>query len=245
MKLETSAMHFHILQHVDFEGPAAIEHWITDKHHSFTITRFYLAEHLPAQDDFDVLIIMGGPMGVEDAEQYPWLIEERRFIQQSIRSGKTILGICLGAQLIARAAGATVVKNTHREIGWFPVSLLTEGSPAVLKGVFESGAEAFHWHGDTFGIPPAAVNFASSTACAHQAFILCERVIALQFHIETTESSAALLVTKCRDELDGSKYVQSEEEIFSDPVRFNAINKMLYRLLENMAALSQPDPMER
>ncbi|MEA1889681.1 MAG: type 1 glutamine amidotransferase, partial [Pseudomonadota bacterium] len=165
----------------------------------------------------------------------PWLLKERLFIQQSISSGKYILGICLGAQLIARASGAEVVKNDYREIGWFDINIEQENLPALLNDVFKQSTEVFHWHGDTFEIPEAALHFASSEACANQGFILNDRVIGLQFHIETTESSAALLVENCRDELDGSTYVQSEAEILADSTRFNRLNRLLSRLLENIA----------
>lgn len=227
-------MRFHILQQVVFEGPAAIEDWLDDNHHSITKTKLFQGDALPAQADFDVLIVMGGPMGVEDFEQYPWLVRERQFIQQSIKSGKHILGICLGAQLIARASGAAVVKNRYREIGWFDVKIGQENFPSLLKGVFNQSIEVFHWHGDTFEIPEGALHFASSAACVNQGFILNERVIGLQFHIETTAASAALLIENCGDELDGSIYVQSEAEILSDSTRFIRINQILSRLLENI-----------
>ena len=228
-------MRVHILQHVAFEGPAAIEKWLMDRNYTFTITKFFQRDSLPAQDDFDVLIVMGGPMGVEDCQQYPWLVEERQFIQESIKRDKYILGICLGAQLIARACGARVTKNKYREIGWFDISIIEENLPEILKGVFPENTEVFHWHGDIFEIPQGAIHFAASEACANQGFVLNGRVIALQFHIETTKDSAALLVQNCRHELDSSSYVQSEEQILADSTRFNWINQMLSRLMENIA----------
>ncbi len=227
-------MRFHLLQHVAFEGPAAIEGWLDDNNHSLTTTKFFQGDALPAQEDFDVLIVMGGPMGVEDVEQYPWLVRERQFIQQSISAGKYILGICLGAQLIARTSGAKVVKNRYREIGWFDINVEQGSLPSLLKNVFKPNAEVFHWHGDTFEIPEAAEHFASSEACRNQGFILNDRVIGLQFHIETTEASAVSLVENCRDDLDGSSYVQSEVEILADTARFGRLNRILFRLLENI-----------
>jgi GMP synthase-like glutamine amidotransferase len=232
-------MRFHLLQHVSFEGPAAIEGWLKNNHHSLTTTKLFQSDPLPAQDDFDVLIIMGGPMGVDDVEQYPWLIEERKFIQKSIQNDKTILGICLGAQLIARACDARVCKNKYREIGWFDISVNSENLPAILKDVFPEKMEVFHWHGDTFEIPESAVHFASSEACNNQGFILNGRVIGLQFHIETTESSANLLVDNCRDELDGSVFVQSEEEIKAEPEKYTMLNQVLFDLLENLVEFNR------
>ena len=227
-------MRFHIIQHVAFEGPAAIESWLKRRNFTITTTRFFLGDTLPVQEDFDVLIVMGGPMGVEDVQQYPWLTEERRFIQESIGNGKYILGICLGAQLIARACNARVIKNKYREIGWFDISIKDENLPGILKDVFPEKKEVFHWHGDTFEIPLGAIHFAASEACANQGFILHDRVIGLQFHIETTLDSAALLVKNCGDDLDASMYVQSATEILDDSTRFNRINQILSRLLENL-----------
>ncbi len=228
-------MRVHILQHVAFEGPAAIEDWLMHRNYTYTITKLFHGDSLPAQDEFDVLVVMGGPMGVEDCEQYPWLIEERQFIQESIKRDKYILGICLGAQLIARACDTKVTKNKYREIGWFEISIIEEKLPDILKGIFPKKPEVFHWHGDSFAIPPGAVHFATSEACANQGFILNGRVIAMQFHIETTRDSAALLVQNCRHELDSSTYVQTEEEILADYTRFNRINQILNRLMDNIA----------
>ncbi len=228
-------MRVHILQHVAFEGPAAIEDWLMHRNYTYTITKLFHGDSLPAQDEFDVLVVMGGPMGVEDCEQYPWLIEERQFIQESIKRDKYILGICLGAQLIARACDTKVTKNKYREIGWFEISIIEEKLPDILKGIFPKKPEVFHWHGDSFAIPPGAVHFATSEACANQGFILNGRVIAMQFHIETTRDSAALLVQNCRHELDSSTYVQTEEEIIADYTRFNRINQILNRLMDNIA----------
>lgn len=227
-------MRFHILQHVPFEGPAAIADWLQQNNHKSRTTRFFEGDTLPNQDEFDVLIVMGGPMGVEDVDLYPWLLEERQFIQQVIAAGKVILGICLGAQLIARACGAAVVKNADKEIGWFDISCRQEEDSSLLHAVFKPKVEVFHWHGDRFEIPAEAEHFAGSEACHNQGFILNNRVIGLQFHIETTEASVKLLVNNCRDELDGSVYVQSEAEIFSDKSRFVQVNAMLHRLLENI-----------
>ena len=227
-------MRFHLLQHVAFEGPAAIQDWIDRNGHTLTTTKYYQGDPLPNQDEFDFLIVMGGPMGVEDIEQYPWLVPEREFIQQSIEAGKHILGICLGAQLIARACGAEVFKNNQREIGWFKIAIDKQNLPAVMRDVFPASAEVFHWHGDTFEIPRGACHFATSEACSNQGFILNEKVIGLQFHIETTEESAALLIKNCGNELDGSTYVQSEAEILADSNRFKQINQLLFRMLESI-----------
>ena len=227
-------MRFHLLQHAAFEGPAAILDWITGNGHTLTTTKLYRGDLLPSLSDFDFLIVMGGPMGVEEIQQYPWLAAEREFIRQSIDAGKYMLGICLGAQLIARACGAKVTRNIHREIGWFDVTIENQYLPEALHDVFPVKTEVFHWHSDTFEIPEDASHFAASQACSNQGFILNGRVIGLQFHIETTADSAALLVKNCGEELDGSLYVQSASEILADSTRFIKINQLLSAMMDNL-----------
>jgi GMP synthase-like glutamine amidotransferase len=177
---------------------------------------------------------MGGPMGVYDELQYPWLTEEKTFIRRSIDAGKIVLGICLGAQLIANALGAVVFKNPYREIGWFPIERQLNANESAMADIFPETLEVFHWHGDTFEIPQGAKLLASSEGCRNQGFIIDSRVLGLQFHLETTSESAGALIQNCGAELDGSKYVQSAAEIMSDKSRFLRINAIMYSLLEKL-----------
>jgi len=229
-------MRFHLLQHAVFEGPAAIQDWIIANGDTLTVTKLYSGDQMPAQEGFDFLIIMGGPMGVDDVQQYPWLAAEREFIRKSIEAEKLMLGICLGAQIIARACGAMVTKNDHREIGWFDVTIDTQSLPDALKDAFSANADVFHWHGDTFEIPEGACHFAASEACSNQGFIINGRVVGLQFHIETTAESVALLIQHCGDELDGSTYVQTATEMLEDSARFTKLNQHLSALLKNLTS---------
>ncbi|MCK7557005.1 type 1 glutamine amidotransferase [Chitinophaga sedimenti] len=114
-------MNIHYFQHVPFEGLGCIADWIDRKGHQVSVTRWYAGDAPPPHDQTDWLIIMGGPMGVYDAAQYPWLETEKAYIREAIQQGKRVLGICLGAQLIAAALGAKVYPNREKEIGWFPV----------------------------------------------------------------------------------------------------------------------------
>ena len=115
-------MHIHILQHVNFETPGLISNWIEKKGHSFSITNFRQGDSLPGFDSFDMLIILGGPMSVHDEDKYTWLKQEKNFIRESINLNKKVLGICLGAQLIADVLGAKVHNMASPEIGWFKIS---------------------------------------------------------------------------------------------------------------------------
>ncbi|RLB69512.1 MAG: amidotransferase [Deltaproteobacteria bacterium] len=224
-------MNIHYLQHVPFEELGSIEADLTGKKHQLTSTNLYKNESLPTVDDIDWLIIMGGPMGVNDEDQYHWLKQEKQFIKQAIESGKIVLGICLGAQLIAAALGARVYKNRHSEIGWFDINRHPDAEETILSSAIPPQVEVFHWHGDTFDIPAGAKSLAFSAACPNQGFILDNRVVGLQFHLETTPTSAQALINKCRDELDGSLYVQTESEIVADPQRFSRINQIMANIL--------------
>ena len=220
-------MNVHYLQHVPFEGLGSIEPWLTNRGHTITATHLYNNEELPPIDDIDWLIVMGGPMGVEDQAIYPWLTKEKTFIQQALDQKKIVLGICLGAQLIADVSGAYVIKNTYREIGWFPIQLSDEVKATKLGRALPSECDVFHWHSDTFVIPSGATPLASSKACLNQGFMIDERVIGLQFHLETTPDSALDLTIHCKNELDNSQYVQTAEEILEKSERFEVINKIM------------------
>ncbi len=225
-------MRIHYLQHVPFEGLGSIEPALVAKGHQLSCTHIYNNQSLPPVNDIDWLIIMGGSMGVNDVDKYPWLREEKRFIKEAIFSEKIVLGICLGAQLIADSLGARVYKNNYREIGWFGIDRLPGADKTILNTVLPKQVEAFHWHGDTFDIPSGASAIFESEACKNQGFILHDRVLALQFHLETTPASAVALIENCRNELDGSRYVQSTEEIIADARRFLTINKMMRSVLD-------------
>lgn len=229
-------MRVHYLQHVPFEGLGSMEAVLTEAGHNLTATQLYRDEVLPDPSAFDLLIIMGGPMGVGDESFYPWLAPEKRFIKASVDQGKKVLGVCLGAQLLAEALGAEVTKNPHREIGWFPVTRDPALSSTCLGDIFPEQAEVFHWHGDTFSVPHGAVAVGSSQACRHQGFLMDNRVLALQFHLETTPDSAARLIEHCGHELEDLPYVQSEAEMLGQAERFEAINRIMKGVLSALGA---------
>jgi GMP synthase-like glutamine amidotransferase len=227
-------MNIHYLQHVPFEGLGSVEPVLLSRGHRLTATRLYAGENLPAVSDFDWLIVMGGPMGIYDDDDYPWLAQERTFIKQVIDAGNIVLGICLGAQLIADALGGQVFRNRHREIGWFPIFRSQSVGRTIMDGVLPDRMDVFHWHGDTFDLPADCLPVASSEACVNQGFVYENRVIALQFHLETTCETAQALIDNCGNELDGSRFVQPENELLADPARFDQINHVMQRLLEKI-----------
>ncbi len=233
-------MRIHYLQHVPFENLANIEGWAVSRGHSLTCTRLFSGESLPDPDSFDWLIIMGGPMNIYEHDKHPWLAEEKRFIGRAIASGRMVLGICLGAQLMADVLGAEVVKNENREIGWFTVDLTAEAKASSLFSVLPRSFTAFHWHGDTFAIPPGAVRAAFSRGCANQAFVL-GRAVGLQFHLESSEESLEHLLENCAAELGQghSPFVQSEEELAAGRQHFAGMRALMEVFLDNMALLGK------
>lgn len=230
-------MRIHWLQHVPFEGLGSIGDWAAKYEVRVTGSRMFAGDELPPLAAFDLLIVMGGPMSVNDTLSHPWLSTEQAFIAQAMDGGKMILGICLGAQLIASAAGADVYPNGCKEIGWFPVERTAVAPSHPVGKVLADRAEVFHWHGETFDLPKGAAHLMRSPGCAHQAFALGDRIVGLQYHLETTMASARNLVDNCRHELVEGIYVQGELDMLSRPERFARLNLEMNRLLDYFGVL--------
>ena len=224
-------MRAHLLQHVPFEGLASIHSWLDAHDATLTSTRFFEYATLPSIDKIDFLIVMGGPMSVNDESRYPWLVKEKRFISEMINREKAVLGICLGAQLITSALGSRVYPNNQREIGWFPIQSVLPPEPDKAFR-FPDQCLVFHWHGETFDLPQGAIHLAASEACKNQAFQMGSRVIGLQFHLEMTPQSAREIVKHCRQELVPEQFVQSEEAILSASInRYAEANALMADVL--------------
>ena len=221
------------LQHVHFETPGKILNYVVGKGYDYSFVKFFEDNWvLPSPAENDVVVVMGGPMNIYEYEKYPWLRDEKEFLKRVIDAGKKVLGICLGAQLLADVMGGEVIKNKEKEIGWFRIKLTDEGLSSLLFKGFPEEFPAFHWHGDMFTIPDGAVRLAYSEACENQAFSFENRVVALQFHFETTSELAGNLIKFSGDDLQGGgSYVQSPDEILNG--EFDQINKLLFRFLDN------------
>ena len=233
-------MRLHYFQHVSFEGLGSIEPWAKEMAYEITSTRLFAKDPFPNLDDIDWLIVMGGPMGIYDEDEYPWLSAEKNYIEQAVAQGKIVLGICLGAQLIADVLGAKIYPNKHKEIGWFPIQKINETTQTRLADFLPKKIDAFHWHGDTFDIPKGAIHIAKSEACENQGFIYDDHVVALQFHLETMEQSAKELIENCQDDITEGPFIQSSVEIFSDKKRFEKINFLMSELLNHLSYVSSP-----
>jgi GMP synthase-like glutamine amidotransferase len=226
-------MSIHSLEHEPFEGLANIEVWAKKKGHSTTRTLLFNNEEFPDISDFDWLFIMGGSMNIYEEEKYPWLREEKNFIAEAIANKKIVLGVCLGSQLIADILGSRVTKNKYKEIGWFPVTLTREAKSSPIFRTLPNKFFTFHWHGDTFLIPPGAARIAQSEGCTNQAFEY-GRVIGLQFHLEYSVESINLMIRNCSDEIMDGKFIQKPDEIVSQISNVHKIKEILNTLLDNM-----------
>nr|WP_279625562.1 type 1 glutamine amidotransferase [Desulfomicrobium norvegicum] len=211
-----------------------MDKWLNQRNANVSYSRFYESNDLPALSEIDIVIIMGGPMSVHDESEFPWLVEEKRFLREAISAGIPILGICLGAQLLASALGAKIYKNSQKEIGWFDITKVP--NPGFQ---FPDTIKVFHWHGETFTLPPGAVHLARSAACEQQAFQYGENIIGLQFHLETTQETINSLIKNCNDELISDIYIQPETSIKYEKIEnFGKINNLMSLILNYITKIN-------
>jgi GMP synthase-like glutamine amidotransferase len=224
-------MRIHSLQHVTFEGSANITAWARQHGHEITRTRLHAQEPLPDHDAYDCLVIMGGPMNIYEHGAFPWLIREKTFITDAIDKKRVVLGVCLGAQLIADCLGGKVTSSPHREIGWYPLTRTPESEGSFLS-VLPLQFEAFHWHGDMFSIPPGARRLAGSEACPNQAFQYEDHVLGMQFHLDYSKDSIQTMIDHCSAELIADTHVQTDPEVLTDTHRALSLERRLFSVMD-------------
>lgn len=225
-------MRIHTILHESFEDSGYIRIWAEGNGHPYSETHIYAGEKLPCPEEYDLLVVMGGLMNIYEDEKYPWLSEEKRYLKSAIDCGKNVLGICLGAQLIASVLGAEVTKNAAPEIGWFEVEKLSEGRNTALWSLIPDRFPSFHWHGDTFAIPDGATRLFTSAACNNQGFIYGGRVLGLQFHPEVMVENLHNLVENCPDDIaQCSASVQAVAEIL-DESRITSAHEIMVCILD-------------
>lgn len=224
------------LQHVPFEGPAEIAAWAELRGHSLEIVPLYEGDPIhPKTADF--LVIMGGPMNIYEEVEHPYLSTEKAYIRSMVDGGALVLGVCLGAQLLADVMGAKVTRGEHAEIGWYPVSRVPGADACPVMGLLPSVMDVLHWHGDTFGIPDDTVRAYASEACENQAFSHDDgRVIGLQFHLEQNRESLEALVAACGEDLVDGEWIHSADHMLASDERFADSNEALFKLLDAMSA---------
>ena len=232
-------MIIHSLLHVPFEDTGYIRVWAEQNGHAFSETRLFSGEKLPDPDSYDLLVVMGGNMNIYDEEHYPWLAEEKNYLKTVIDSGTKVLGICLGAQLIASVLGADVTQHTVTEIGWFEVEKTADAETTTLGSRIPDRFLVFQWHGDTFTIPDGAVHLFTGAGCANQGFLYEENVLGLQFHLEITGRIIRNLIEDSPDETAKvSESVQSIPTILDDSYHAPAY-EIMARILEWFAEDTQ------
>jgi GMP synthase-like glutamine amidotransferase len=225
-------MKIHVLQHSSINTLGTIEEYAKTKNHRLESTRFYETKSPPEPDSFDLLIIMGGPMGIYDYEENPWLRDEKAFIKQAVEAGKPILGICLGAQLLADILGARIYENRHMEMGWFPVRASGgENKPEFLQGLPDE-ITVFHWHSRTFDLPAGAVHLYESEGCKNQGFIYKGRVVALQFHPEVDEERIKSLIERFGEGMANGPFVQKRQEMLGKQEYLAGTKKFMFSVLD-------------
>ncbi len=220
-----------VLQHAAFEGPARIAALLAERGYAIEVCALYRGAAIPALDQEDLLIVMGGPMGVGDitSDEYPFLRAEAELLAERVEQGAPVLGVCLGAQLLAHAAGArvypmgdTLNAPQRYEVGW---SEITFARDVPLLAALPERAQVLHWHGDTFDLPREAVLLASSAVCKNQAFSLGKCAFGLQFHCEVEREHVATFLRE--DEAfvvrangpDGVALVRAQTERYIDEAR--------------------------
>jgi GMP synthase (glutamine-hydrolysing) len=180
-----------VLQHISCEPPGLFS--VLLREHGIVVETVELDEGdaLPDWREVDLVLAMGGPLGVNDEAAYPWLADEKRWIASAVSAGMPFLGVCLGAQLLASSLGAAVRTGAEPEVGVLPVMLTPAGRADPVFAALGREFPALQWHGDTFQIPAGGVRLGRSAAYAHQAFRFGEAAYAVQFHVEVTEEMLA------------------------------------------------------
>ena len=241
-----------VLQHVEIEGPGLFEKIAKERDLKIEIIRLDKNDNLPQTKEGDLILIMGGPMGVKDigSERYPWLKLERDFVKRELANKRPIIGVCLGAQLLASAAGGDVEilkygspPKALPEIGWSQIFI--NKSNNEFKELFEEPFHVLHWHGDRILLPNKAVLIASSLRCKEQFFRISDFAYGLQFHIEATESMIEELIKEDKEfiyralGLNGQKILREENRKYIDKtfLKRRLLISKLFNLLSDIKGI--------
>lgn len=234
-----------VVTHVPHEGPGAIGSYLLAQGDRVELCPIYLGASIPPPGAADLLVVMGGPMSVCDADRLPWLSREITAVAEHLRAGTPVLGVCLGAQLIAAALGAAVYPGAHREIGWWPCVMAPPSGPddpwGDVFGTVPAHPQVFHWHGDTFDLPAGAMLRASSAACRNQLFTVGDRTVGIQFHVEMDDAGIRALTQASDSDIGRAAF--DSTPVIADRAAFltreAALNRgftrrFLFRLLDHL-----------
>jgi GMP synthase-like glutamine amidotransferase len=216
-----------VFQHIWCETPGIFLDLLREQSLPVETVKLFEGDRPPDDlSSFSGLLVMGGPMSVNDEADYPWLKAEDRILKEALALDVPTLGICLGSQLIAKAAGGAVRRGRLKEIGWYPVRLTAAARRDRLFRESPETIEVFQWHGEYFDTPSGAVNLASSDLYQCQAFSIGQNVYGLLFHLEVTGAMVNEWVGTFKEELDGVKaYIRPEEILERLPQRIDSLNR--------------------
>jgi GMP synthase-like glutamine amidotransferase len=232
-------MRIHIIQHIPASNATSSITSLCPAGITFTISHSYNKHcSFPNTSEYDLLIILGGPMSTCDTQKYPWLNQEKKYIQDAINADKYIMGICLGAQLLAEALGGEVSTSDELEIGWHKVSFNDALKSSILAGIFPSQMELFHWHKDTFTLPRNAIAMGHSLGCANQGFVYNDRIIGFQFHLEATAKWAHALSEEFPEDEMNTPLIQTTKNIQEQENLFTMSNQLLNQVIQRIDTLS-------
>ncbi|MCG8701424.1 MAG: type 1 glutamine amidotransferase [Bacteroidales bacterium] len=227
-------MRISIIQNEPFETPGALVKWLEDRGIFYLMYHCYRGDALPIDDNPDMVIVLGGTASVYDNdEQHAYLKRIKSYLSKEFGAGTKIVGICLGAQLLADLLGEKVYSGNEKEIGWYPVSFNQLELDELGYSNFPESQLVLHWHGDTFNVPSEATPIASSKLYPNQGFIYKNQLLALQFHMEATQTWLNNLLIGAENELNQKgNFVQSRDELIAGLVNIDANHKLLFNLLD-------------
>lgn len=224
-----------IFKHVPFEGPGTFREELDRRGLKFREINLYEGGAPKDLDGCGGLIIMGGPMNVYEEDGYPFLKDEDRLIKEAYSKKLPMIGVCLGAQLMAKAAGAKVTKGGKKEIGWYPLHIMDEAMKDPVFCSLPKEVEVFQWHGDTFDIPDRAVRLASSDLFPNQAFRIGDNAYAFQFHIEVTSDIIKSWIDINEEELAGvNDYIDSKKVLSDTKGKIEDLGRLAKNVYEQL-----------
>ncbi len=224
----------HCIQHAERVRPLTVADWATDRDVDLRVVHLHAGDELPDPASVERLVVLGGGMNTDQADEHPWIPVERDWLQRVVALERAeVLGICLGSQLLAEVLGGSVSRAGVREIGWTRIEITPDGCADRVFGALPATFDAMQWHGDAWTLPPGAILAATGAGCATQAFVFGDHVRAVQFHPEFTHARTTELAETTTDDLTPRGFVQSPEQFLADPARFDALRDVCFQLLDH------------
>lgn len=223
------------ITHADFETPGVIQDWALERSYSFKIEKPYKGETLSSIDNYDLLIIMGGPQSPLKVDQFPYLKDEIALISNAIERDKKILGFCLGAQLIGETLGAKTDRSPEKEVGVYPITLEDKDGNDPLLINLQKSLDVIHWHNDMPGLTHSAEILAYSEGCPRQIVKYGKKIYGFQCHLEITLEGIKEMIKAVPEDIKPSKFTQSENQLLDND--YTSINNTMKKILDRFVDL--------